>query len=251
MRSYAIGDIHGHLDLLHAAHARIEADRARTGDHDAPVIHLGDLVDRGPDCAGVVAHLREGIAAGAPWVVLKGNHDRMFQSFLDDPHTPDPGLRRELSYLHPAIGGAATLQSYGVAHPADRPVARVHADALAAVPAADRAFIADRPLWHRRGEVLFVHAGIRPGVPLEAQVETDLVWIRAPFLDDPRDHGFLVVHGHTAIHAPAHHGNRVNIDTRAAYGGPLTAVVIEGRTVSVLTDNGRVPLRPGDGVSDD
>ncbi len=251
MRTYAIGDIHGQFDLLRAAHARIAADRARTGDADAPVVHLGDLVDRGPDCAGVIRHLREGIAAGEPWLVLKGNHDRMFQTFLDDPAAQDPGLRRIYSYLHPAIGGGPTLESYGVANPADRPIARVHAEAVDKVPPQDRAFVAGLLGYFQRGEVVYVHAGIRPGIALADQVEDDLVWIRTPFLDYPYDHGFLVVHGHTALHAPAHHGNRVNIDTRAAYGGPLTAVVIEGRAVFMLTDAGRVPLNPGDGVDTD
>ena len=76
------------------------------------------------------------------------------------------------------------------------------------------------------------------------QTETDLVWIRTSFLDDRRDHGFLIVHGHTALDVPTHYGNRVNIDSSAAYGGPLTAVVIEGRDVWVLTDQGRRPLQP-------
>lgn len=248
MRSYAIGDIHGQLDLLRLAHDRIAADRARCGDTTAPVVHLGDLVDRGPDCAGVIRFLRSGIEAGAPWVVIKGNHDRMFTSFLDSPDRQDPGLRAIYSYLHPAIGGAATLASYGVAHPGDRPVARVHADALAAVPVQDRAFLEALPNFHCRGEVIFVHAGIRPGIALAQQTEDDLLWIRGPFLDYCGAHEALIIHGHTAVHQPEHHGNRVNIDTRAAYGGPLTAVVIEDRDVSVLTGGGRVPLCPAGGV---
>lgn len=244
MRSYAIGDIHGHLDRLREAHARIAADRARTGDSEAPVIHLGDLVDRGPDCRGVLQFLIDGLAEGQPWLVLKGNHDRLFARFLDDPRAPDPRLRAGLSWLHPALGGAATLASYGVANPGDRPVGKVHADAVRLVPEAHRAFLAGLPLWHRRGAALFVHAGIRPGVPLQVQVEDDLVWIREPFLSDTREHGFLVVHGHTAIETPMHCGNRVNIDTRAGYGGPLTAIVVEGRDVWVLAEDGREPLRP-------
>lgn len=103
MRTYAIGDIHGHLALLDAAHARIAADRAATGDAAAPVVHLGDLVDRGPDSPGVIARLMEGIAAGEPWVVLKGNHDALFALFLDDPGAQDPGLRPDLSWLHPRL----------------------------------------------------------------------------------------------------------------------------------------------------
>ena len=243
-RTYAIGDIHGHMALLEGVHALIAADRAMTGDHDAPVIHLGDLVDRGPNCRGVLDFLIEGIASGQPWQVLKGNHDRMFTRFLRDPWEPEPGLRAELSWLHPRLGGGETLASYGIRNAADRPIAPVHAEALAAAPEAHRDFIDSRPTWLRRGEVVFVHAGIRPGVAMEEQEETDLVWIRAGWLDDPRDHGFLVVHGHTALDQATHYGNRVNIDSSAAYGGPLTAVVLEGRDVFVLTEAGRVPLQP-------
>jgi serine/threonine protein phosphatase 1 len=243
-RTYAIGDIHGHLPLLEGVHARIAADRAETGDHDAPVIHLGDLVDRGPDSRGVLQYLIDGIAAGQPWQVLKGNHDRMFTRFLRDPWEPEPGLRAELSWLHPRLGGAATLASYGVRNAGDRPIAPVHAEALAAVPQAHADFIDSRPTWLQRGDVVYVHAGIRPGVAMADQTETDLVWIRDGWLTDTTDHGFLVVHGHTALDEPTHYGNRVNIDSSAAYGGPLTAIVVEGREVFVLTEDGRRPLRP-------
>jgi serine/threonine protein phosphatase 1 len=242
--TYAIGDVHGRLEALAEAHRLIAADRLRKGDRTAPVVHLGDLVDRGPDCRGVLDFLIAGILAGQPWLVLKGNHDRMFAGFLDDPAARDPGLRPIYSWLHPVIGGAATLASYGVANAADRPLPSVHADAVAAVPAEHRAFLAGLPLWYLHGPALFVHAGIRPGVPLQAQDETDLVWIREPFLSDPRDHGVLVVHGHTVVEAPLHRGNRVCIDTGAGYGGPVTAIVVEGREVFVLTPCGRVPLRP-------
>ena len=244
MRSYAIGDIHGQLDLLRAAHDWIEADRARTGDRQAPVVHVGDLVDRGPDSPGVIDYLMRGQDEGRDWVVLKGNHDRMFATFLADPTAQDPGLRKQFSYLHPNIGGAETLEAYGVRSAADRPVARVHADAVAAVPEAHRHFLAGLPSHLERGPVLFVHAGIRPGVPLQEQTETDLVWIRGPFLEYPDPHPWLIVHGHTAIEAPRHYGHRVNIDSRAAYGGPLTAVVIEEREVFTLGPDGRRPLEP-------
>jgi serine/threonine protein phosphatase 1 len=244
MRSYAIGDIHGHLDLLLHAHDLIAEDRRRTGDMDAPIIHLGDYVDRGPDCRGVIDFLAKGTARGENWITLKGNHDRMFARFLRDPHEPEEGLRADLSWLHPRLGGAATLGSYGVRNAADRPIAPVHAEAVDAVPRSHRDFLESRPTWHRRGNCVFVHAGIRPGIPMEAQTETDLVWIRGGFLEDTRDHGFLVVHGHTALDHPTHYGNRLNIDSSAAYGGPLTAVVIEGRDVWRLTDWDRVPLLP-------
>lgn len=242
MRSYAIGDVHGHLDLLHRAHARIAADMAVHG--AAPILHVGDLVDRGPDSRGVVEYLQAGIAEGKDWTVLKGNHDRMFSIFLDDPRAQDPGLKPEYTWLHPRLGGAETLASYGVHAPGDRPVLKVHADALAAIPAEHRTFLAGLPTWKQIGEVVFVHAGIRPGIPMEQQIEDDLVWIRGPFLTFERSFGPLIVHGHTAIDAPHHYGNRVNIDSSAAYGGPLTAVAIEGREVFHLTEAGRIPLRP-------
>ena len=244
MRSYAIGDIHGHLDLLQAAHRRVEADRKRCADPDAPLVHLGDLVDRGPDSAGVIRYLREGIAGGAPWVVLKGNHDRLFEKFLTTPDWRDPNLRNDLSYLHPAIGGAETLMSYGLFRPTSFHIKTAQAQARDAVPPEDIVFLRDRPLHFRHGALLHVHAGIRPGVPLDQQTEQDLVWIRDPFLMDTRDHGPLVLHGHTALPRPLHYRNRVNIDSSAAYGGPLTAIVVEDRQVFVLTDDGRSPLLP-------
>ena len=245
MRSYAIGDSHGQIALLHRAHALIAADRAATGDSAAPVIHLGDLVDRGPDSRGVIDLLMAGIAAGQPWQAIKGNHDRMFTGFLQDVRYHDAGLRHDLAWLHPRLGGSATLASYGVANAGDRPLARVHAEAVAAVPPGHRQFLQTRPSWILRGELLFVHAGIRPGVDLHDQTEDDLVWIRSPFLEDRRDHGVLVVHGHTALDEPSHTGNRVNLDSGAAYGGPLTVAVFEGREVWVLGDGGRERLLPG------
>ncbi len=240
MHTYAIGDIHGHLSLLHRAHDLIAADMATHG--AAPVVHVGDLVDRGPDSAGVVEFLRAGIDDAQDWVVLKGNHDRMFTIFLDDPKAQDPGLRADLGWLHPRLGGAATLESYGVRNPADRPLLPVHADACAAVPAGHLAFLNARPTMYQRGDAVFVHAGIRPFIALQDQTETDLVWIREPFLSEPASHGPLVVHGHTALPAAMHYGNRLNIDSSAAYGGPLTAVVIEGQAAWLLTDHGRVPV---------
>jgi serine/threonine protein phosphatase 1 len=242
MHLYAIGDIHGHLGLLKAAHDLIAADMARHG--AGPVIHVGDLVDRGPDSRGVLDVLIDGIAAGADWVVLKGNHDRMFTRFMADPWDPEPGLRAELSWLHPRLGGADTLRSYGVANAGDRPVDKVHAEAAGAVPQAHRDFLAALPTFHRAGDCAFVHAGIRPGIALQDQTETDLVWIRDPFLTQTASFGPLVVHGHTAIDAATHYGNRLNLDSGAAYGGPLSAVVIEGREAALLTPGGRRRLVP-------
>lgn len=240
MHLYAIGDIHGHLGLLQAAHDLIAADMAAHG--PGPVVHVGDLVDRGPDCRGVVDFLMQGQAEGRDWVVLKGNHDRMFTRFLRDPEDPEPGLRSSYSWLHPRIGGAATLDSYGVRNAADRPTAKVHADARLAVPQGHLDYLDALPVMHQAGEALFVHAGIRPGVPLDQQTETDLLWIRDAFLVEVESFGPLVVHGHTAIDQATHYGNRLNLDSGAAYGGPLSAVVIEGREAALLTPGGRRKL---------
>lgn len=236
MRTYAIGDIHGHLNLLLEAHRLIEDDRT----DDAPIVHIGDLVDRGPDSRGVVEYLRAGIAAGQNWIVLKGNHDRMFQAFLQDARVNDPGLRPDLGWLNPRLGGATTLASYGVQNAADRPVTPVFDEARLAVPQSHRDFLASLPFSYQRGEAVFVHAGIRPGVKMEFQTEDDFVWIREPFLSDLTDHGPLIVHGHTALDAATLYNNRLNLDSGAAYGGPLSAVVIEGRDVFLLTAKGRV-----------
>lgn len=245
MRSYAIGDIHGQLALLLEAHELIAADRAAHGGADAaPVVHIGDLVDRGPDSAGVIEFLRAGQAEGQDWIVLKGNHDRMFSGFLDDPWARDPGLRSELGWLHPRLGGAQTLKSFGLREPGNRPLDQVHREALAAVSPQVRDWLRDLPVSFRRGEAVFVHAGIRPGLALAQQEENDLLWIRDVFLNDTRDHGFLVVHGHTAISRARHYGNRLNIDSSAGYGGPLSTVVIEGRDAWLLGYDGRKPLLP-------
>ena len=239
---YAVGDVHGQRAKLAEAHALIERDRAAHGAAGAPVVHLGDLVDRGPDSRGVIEDLIAGQAEGRPWIVLRGNHDAMFARFLHDPADPDPRLFRELTWWHERLGGAETLRSYGVRGVGLKPIAWVHREALAAVPQAHRDWIEALPLWHEaeteEGPVLFVHAGIRPGVPLAAQDEEDLIWIRHGFTDDPTPHPWLVVHGHTALEAPTHFGNRIDLDSGAGYGGPLTAAVFEGRRAYVLTPQG-------------
>jgi serine/threonine protein phosphatase 1 len=242
MTIYAIGDIHGHLDLLHAAHDRVAADRAREGTEDAALIHLGDLVDRGPDSAGVVACLRALVAQDPRVTVLKGNHDNMFALYAQDPPRADPNLRPDLDWLHPRLGGRETLASYGI--DPDLPPADLHRETLCAVPQADIAFLCALPLSVAQDGVLAVHAGLRPGLALADQAPGDLYWIRDAFLNDRSDHGALVVHGHSPVKQVELHPNRLAVDTGAAYGGPLSAVAIEGRAVFLLTDRGRVPVRP-------
>ncbi|MEM9710059.1 MAG: metallophosphoesterase family protein [Pseudomonadota bacterium] len=244
MRIYAIGDIHGHVEKLDAAHQAILQDRERNGDWTAPVVHLGDLVDRGPDSKSVIEYLMAGIAEGAPWIVLKGNHDRMFVDFIECDDE-EPRLFRGMSYLHDTLGGRTTLESYGVTGGLLSRERTLQSKAVEAVPQSHIDFLDARPLFFRFGEILFVHAGIRPGVPLEDQVEEDLLWIRGPFLDDPGDHGALIVHGHTPVDEIEHWGNRVALDTGAAFGGPLVPAVFEDGELFALTEYGRSPIRAG------
>ncbi len=244
MRLYAIGDIHGQREMLRAAHSRIEADRAACGDADAPLIHLGDHTDRGPDSRGVIDDLLAGMGAGRPWRSIRGNHDQLFLDFLSVPDADDPRFGKADWWLQPNLGGDTTLGSYGVEVTADYDFFQLQAQARAAVPEAHVRFLDTLPLTYETPDLFCVHAGVRPGVPFDRQKKEDLIWIREDFLWDERDHGKLVVHGHTPADVPENHGNRVDLDTGAGYGRPLTAAVFEGRNVWVLTDDGRVPLPP-------
>ncbi|MCB1339285.1 MAG: metallophosphoesterase [Maritimibacter sp.] len=244
MRVYAIGDVHGYRAELERAHALIAADRARVGDAGAPVVHIGDLCDRGPDTRGVIDFLLAGLAVGETWITLMGNHDRMFAWFLEQPPRHDPHLIVGWSWLHENLGGLQTLASYGVEVGPRERLKAVHARASVAVPEEHKRFVQSLPYAWETDAHVFVHAGIRPGVPLAEQDEEDLVWIRQEFHDDIRDHGKLVIHGHTPVEAVTHYGNRVNIDVGAGYGRPLVPVVIEGRDVWALTEAGRVAVEP-------
>lgn len=240
MRAYAIGDIHGQLDKLAAAHALIAEDRARVNYTTAPVVHVGDLVDRGPDSRGVVEFLISGLARGENWVVLKGNHDRMMALWLEETPRRDPCLRAGIEWLGERLGGFAALASWGVDVSQDE--TEMHAEARVRVPASQRAFLGALPTSFRHGELFFCHAGVRPGLALEGQTEDDLIWIRGPFHESPANHGALIVHGHTPVAEVTHYGNRLNLDTGAGYGRDLSAVVLEGRAVWLLTEYGRVAV---------
>ncbi|TCK99942.1 serine/threonine protein phosphatase 1 [Shimia isoporae] len=237
---YAIGDIHGQIDLLDDMLARIEAD----GGPNAKIVFLGDYVDRGPDSRGVINRLRLGVDSGRNWICLKGNHDRMFEWFMEDTPRHDPHLLVNFFWLHDRLGGVQTLESYGVSVSMDERLSSVHERAKKAVPQTHVDFLKDLTLFHEQDDLLFVHAGIKPGVPLQAQKEHDLVWIRQGFIDDTTRHPWLVVHGHTALEKATHFGNRIDLDGGAAFGRPLCAAVFENGKIWQLKPEGRVALTP-------
>jgi Calcineurin-like phosphoesterase. len=223
MRIYAIGDIHGRLDLLDALTDRIIEDGQSAGSAVRYLVFLGDYVDRGPQSREVVERLAAGPPPGFGAIHLRGNHEASFQGFLDDTRVGPNWMN---------FGGLATLASYGVHLPSDgssqERLADIQAQLRAAVPEHHRRFLAGLKASVGIGDYLFVHAGIRPGVPLLRQSENDLLWIREKFLNSTADHGKVVVHGHTIHPEPQIRPNRIGIDTGAFASGRLTCLVLEG-----------------------
>lgn len=221
IRIYAIGDIHGHLDLLRDMHERIAGEIARDKPADWRIVHLGDLVDRGPDSAGVIGFLMAAVERDPRNIVLAGNHDVGFLDFLTEP---DP------AGLFACHGGRDTARSYGVDLLVDyaSSLARGHRELAAAVPDGHQRFLRALPRSASFGDFFFCHAGIRPGVALDRQDPEDLIWIRNEFLRHPGLHPKVVVHGHTPQAEPEVLANRVNVDTGVFHSGVLTALVIDG-----------------------
>ncbi|HEU0222359.1 MAG TPA: metallophosphoesterase family protein [Paracoccaceae bacterium] len=235
-RIYAVGDVHGCRGELRELYRRIAADLAARP-HPSPVaVHVGDYVDRGPDSRGVIDDLLRWDLGEVERVCLLGNHDDLMVKFFEDPDS----FWSADHWISGGMGGAATLASYGV--DPFGPSREVHRAAKAAVPAAHLAFLTGLPRMHRIGRYLFVHAGIRPGVPFERQDPEDLIWIRDEFLRDRRDHGAIVVHGHTPVRAVEVRRNRIGIDTGAVFGGVLSCIVLEGPNLWLLKAAGRAAL---------
>lgn len=222
-RIYAVGDIHGRLDLLDALLDRIQYDA-----EDAPsllksLVFLGDYIDRGPESARVIERLIHGLPPMFSAVCLRGNHEDVMLRFLEDVRAA-PGW---LTY-----GGRATLVSYGVdAPPPDASQTRLmmaQRDLNQALPDHHRAFLSGLRCHVSFGDYYFVHAGVRPGVPLDRQRDTDRLWIRQEFLNSRADLGKVIVHGHTVAAEPESYPNRIGIDTGAYATNRLTALVLEG-----------------------
>jgi len=204
-RTYALSDIHGCLSKLEGLTAQCRAD----GGDTAKFIFLGDYIDRGPDSRGVLEFVME-MQRHAPdrVICLAGNHEDMALSAIADPGEADHWIARN--------GGDKMLHSYGVTEPSELP-----GDHVAWLRALDT--------HHDDGRRFFVHAGIDPSRPLDRQIRRDMLWMREPFLSDTRDYGRFIVHGHTPQKSgqPDLRVNRVNIDTAAVLGGPLTAAIFD------------------------
>lgn len=219
-RVYAVGDIHGRLDLFERLIDAIERDDAARAPARTTVVLLGDLVDRGPESAGVIARARAWQAERTVRI-LAGNHEQMFSESFDDLET----LRHWLRH-----GGRETVLSY-------RPDEATYNRASLAelqdmmhqlVPVEDRAFVDGFEAHCLIGDYLFVHAGIRPDVPLQDQARHDLLWIREPFLRHQQPHAHMIIHGHTICEEIDQQHNRIGIDTGAFRSGVLTAIMLEG-----------------------
>lgn len=219
-RIFAIGDIHGRLDLLERAIDAIKRDIDAHGPA-ALTVTLGDYIDRGPSSAGVIDRLSRNPFPTA-YVALKGNHEDYLERFLTDPSIAERWRRN---------GGVETLHSYAV------PVTDVMmgrnydaaAKALAeALPPAHRDFIAGLKYSHATDRHFFCHAGVRPGIPFAEQSDEDLIWIRHEFLSSIQDFGKRIIHGHTPVDEPEVRFNRINIDTGAFATGRLTCIALDG-----------------------
>lgn len=222
-RAYAVGDVHGRLDLLDELLRRIEADNAARAPARVTIVFLGDLIDRGPESAQVVERLRRYRPNFAKAVFLMGNHEEVLLRILSGETILLADWLR--------FGGADCARSYGL----DPKELEARGGAAAvkllrqAIPKEHARFLESFVDTASFGKYLFVHAGIRPGVPLSHQQPQDLRWIRLPFLDDEADHGCVVVHGHTITEAVDERENRIGLDTGAYRTGVLTALGLEAK----------------------
>ncbi|WP_440409049.1 metallophosphoesterase family protein [Neorhizobium petrolearium] len=246
-RVYAVGDVHGQADLLAAMWIAIAEDMKRHPADRALIIFLGDLIDRGPDSAGVVEAIiraQERWRDGIEIMCLRGNHDHWLATFLTDPSVLSAWAVK---------GGLETLVSYGLkegdilAGVADigRAVALQQMFA-AIIPIRHKEFMLSLPLWHDDGDYFFAHAGVDPDRPLADQRFEDLTWIRDKFLLSQKNFGKVVVHGHTPRQEVESLPNRINVDTGAYMRQVLSCVILEGAERHLLQVGPGVPVSPND-----
>lgn len=221
-RVYAIGDVHGCLEQLQALHSAIAEDIAARPVASCVLVHLGDYVDRGPDCAEVVDLLAVGPSVpGTSIVNLMGNHEEMMIAALSSGNAMDA--------IHwSRNGGAESLLSWRIG----RGVPQALWPTM--IPFQHQSFLRGLVLSHRIGPYFFAHAGVRPAVALDHQKQEDLLWIREPFLSSKKDLGAVIVHGHTPTKDPVVRPNRIGIDTGAVLGGVLTCAILEADKIGFL-----------------
>ncbi len=239
-RVYAIGDIHGRLDLLAEIETAIAADIAATAPERPLICYLGDYIDRGPHSAQVIDYLCEAGADCVERAFLIGNHEDRMIAFLGDPAANGPAWMK--------FGGREALESYGVAVSDAVPDEAWPGlrDALSAVlPESHRSFLADLLIGLRWRDFLFVHAGLSPESPASEQTRHDLMWIREPFLSSECDWGFRVVHGHVIVDDPVFRANRIGIDTGAYRSGRLTCLVLDDAGERLLRTGASVAATAG------
>ncbi|UVO49057.1 serine/threonine protein phosphatase [Sphingomonas sp. SUN019] len=221
-RLYAIGDVHGRLDLLDDLLEQIAADDRMRGEANTGLIFLGDLIDRGPDSAGVVERVRTLCASRPDTRCLLGNHEEILLQVL--------GGDERATRLFCRIGGNETALSYGVTPEMYQILDHIElSEQLSTiVPESHRAFLGVMEDLIVEGDYAFVHAGVRPGVPFDEQKPSDLRWIRERFLDYSGALERIVVHGHTIRADVEELAHRIGIDTGAYATGVLTAIGLEG-----------------------
>jgi serine/threonine protein phosphatase 1 len=227
-RVYAVGDVHGRADLLRGINQLIHEDAYAEQAARNVVVYLGDYLDRGPASAEVIDVLLDEPIPGFEAVHLAGNHEDTLLRFLSDPQV----VRLWLNF-----GGEATLMSYGVRPPepaSEREVARAQEELRQRLPERHLRFLRGLALSHCERDYFFVHAGVRPGVALDAQTPQDCLWIRDRFLGSTEDYGKIIVHGHTITDTPDVRRNRIGIDTGAFASGRLTCLVLQDDSWSFL-----------------
>lgn len=228
-RVYAIGDIHGRVDLLRRLHGMILEDAAGAAAERQTVIYLGDYIDRGMNSREVIDLLLDNPLPEFESVHLLGNHEEFVLDFASS-------LRSARMWLH--NGGDTTLHSYGVEVPdvvhRDQDLEDARDDFFTRMPPSHMAFLRGLRLCHEVGDYFFVHAGVKPGVPLDRQKPQDLVWIRDEFLQSEADFGKVVVHGHTIGRDVDMRSNRIGIDTGAYNSGVLSCLVLQGAGRKVM-----------------
>lgn len=237
---YAIGDIHGRMDLLSLLIAEIEADAASLPpDLKVRLVFLGDYIDRGLQSRDVLEYFASGALERFDPVFLMGNHEEAMLRFLNEASYGSQWTR---------FGGAETLYSYGLAPPNTRASLNSHEDMARArdawnrtwnefrvrLPAHHLDFLQSLKPYHVAGDYVFVHAGLRPGVSLQEQTRRDMLWIRDEFLDDAGAFEHLVIHGHTPEDKVYRDNRRIGLDTGAFLTGRLSAARLFGTQIAFL-----------------